>query len=169
MNKGAKVLRQPGLGPVIVPVLAVSGIVTAPPWMAVGPGGWLAHCRCQGRMGAGVPMHVTDHDREWQMVVIWKRVVLSGALLLVGLVSGCSVLAPTPITYLSQDPAPGILPYGKVAYVDDGKCPTGQVNRLIGGDAKKSIPRLVECVARPQPQADEWWNSPASGQGEITP
>ena len=37
-----------------------------------------------------------------------------------------------------------------VAYVDDGQCPDGQVKRLIGGDAKKSIPRHVECVARPQ-------------------
>ena len=96
------------------------------------------------------------------MLALW-----CGALLM----SGCSGFAPAPIpvTYLSQDPAPGILPYGKVAYVDDGKCPAGQVKRLIGGDAKKSIPRRVECVARPQPQADEWWSSPASGQGEISP
>ena len=84
------------------------------------------------------------------MVVIWKRVVLSGALLLVGLVSGCSVLAPTPITYLSQDPPPGRLPLGETAYVDDGRCPPGQVKRLIGGDAKHNVPRKVECVARPQ-------------------
>ncbi|WP_338891866.1 DUF6719 family protein [Aeromonas rivipollensis] len=83
------------------------------------------------------------------MAVIWKSALLSGGLLL-GLVSGCAHLAPTPISYLSQDPAPGKLPYGQVAYVDDGQCPDGQVKRLIGGDAKKSIPRHVECVARPQ-------------------
>ncbi|MDX7898196.1 DUF6719 family protein [Aeromonas media] len=102
------------------------------------------------------------------MAVRWKSVLLSGGLLL-GLVSGCAHFAPTPITYLSQDPAPGKLPYGKVAYVDDGQCPADQVKRLIGGDGKKNIPRLVECVARPQQQADQWWSSPASGQGESTP
>ena len=84
------------------------------------------------------------------MAVIWKSALLSGLLLLVGLVSGCAHLAPAPITYLSQDPAPGKLPYGTVAYVDDGQCPAGQVKRLIGGDGKKNIPRHVECVARPQ-------------------
>jgi len=83
------------------------------------------------------------------MVVRWKSALLSGGLLL-GLVSGCAHLAPAPITYLSQDPAPGKLPYGTVAYVDDGQCPADQVKRLIGGDGKKSIPRHVECVARPQ-------------------
>ncbi|AHE49947.1 hypothetical protein AH4AK4_2506 [Aeromonas hydrophila 4AK4] len=83
------------------------------------------------------------------MVVRWKSALLSGGLLL-SLVSGCAYLAPIPISYLSQDPAPGKLPYGQVAYVDDGQCPDGQVKRLIGGDAKKSIPRHVECVARPQ-------------------
>lgn len=84
------------------------------------------------------------------MAVIWKSALLSGGLLLVGLVSGCANFAPTHITYLSQDPAPGKLPYGKLAYVDDGQCPDGQVKRLIGGDAKKSIPRHVECVPRPK-------------------
>lgn len=84
------------------------------------------------------------------MVVIRKGMRLSGGLLLLGLVSGCTVLAPAPITYLGQDPAPGTLPYGEVAYVDDGQCPDSQVKRLVGGDAKKNIPRQVECVPRPQ-------------------
>ena len=93
---------------------------------------------------------IPPHTGEWSMAVIWKSALLSGGLLLVGLVSGCTHFAPAPISYLSQDPAPGKLPYGKLAYVDDGQCPDGQVKRLIGGDAKKSIPRHVECVARPQ-------------------
>ena len=76
-----------------------------------------------------------------------------GALLM----SGCSVLAPVPITYLSQDPPPGRLPHGETAYVDDGRCPAGQVKRLIGGDAKQNIPRKVECVPRPQQEEGEWW------------
>ncbi|MBV7598291.1 DUF6719 family protein [Aeromonas sp. sia0103] len=84
------------------------------------------------------------------MVVIWKKALLSGGLLLVGLVSGCANFAPTHIEYLSQDPPPGTIPYGRVVYVDDGQCPDGQVKRLIGGDASKNIPRHVECVPRPQ-------------------
>ncbi len=95
-------------------------------------------------------VQIPPHTGEWPMAVIWKSALLSGGVLLVGLVSGCAHLAPAPISYLSQDPAPGKLPYGKLAYVDDGQCPDGQVKRLIGGDAKKSIPRHVECVARPQ-------------------
>ena len=83
------------------------------------------------------------------MVVIWKKALLSGGLLL-GLVSGCANFAPTHIEYLSQDPPPGTIPYGRVVYVDDGQCPDGQVKRLIGGDASKNIPRHVECVPRPQ-------------------
>ncbi|WP_323888508.1 DUF6719 family protein [Aeromonas caviae] len=68
------------------------------------------------------------------------------------LMSGCSGFAPAPIpvTYLSQDPPPGRLPLGETAYVDDGRCPPEQVKRLIGGDAKRNVPRKVECVARPQ-------------------
>lgn len=68
------------------------------------------------------------------------------------LMSGCSGFAPAPIpvTYLSQDPPPGRLPLGETAYVDDGRCPPGQVKRLIGGGAKHNVPRKVECVARPQ-------------------
>ena len=83
------------------------------------------------------------------MVVRWKRARLSGGLLL-GLVSGCATFAQVPTEYLSQDPPPSAIPYGKVVYVADGQCPDGQVKKLTGGDAKKSIPRHVECVPRPK-------------------
>lgn len=68
------------------------------------------------------------------------------------LISGCAVFAPksAPIEYLPQDPPPGDIPYGKRVYVDDGKCPDAQVKQIVGGDAKKNIPRQVECVPRPQ-------------------
>ncbi|MGY3856921.1 DUF6719 family protein [Aeromonas veronii] len=84
------------------------------------------------------------------MAVTWKR----GGLLAMGcaaaLMAGCATLVPEPVEYLPQDPPPGGLAYGKKVYVDDGQCPASQVKQLIGGDAKRNIPRQVECVPRPQ-------------------
>lgn len=84
------------------------------------------------------------------MAVTWMR----GGLLAVGcaaaLMSGCVALAPEPIEYLPKDPPPGAVPYGKQVYVDDGRCPDTQVKRIVGGDAKRNIPRQVECVVKPQ-------------------
>ena len=66
------------------------------------------------------------------MLALW-----CGALLM----SGCSGFAPAPIpvTYLSQDPPQAGCPLGRPP-VDDGRCPPGQVKRLIGGDAKHNVP-----------------------------
>lgn len=72
-------------------------------------------------------------------LVVWS-VAAAGA--------GCTMLAP--VEYLKQDPPPGAIPYGKVVYVDDGKCPAQEVKLLRGGDASRNIPRHVECVPRPQ-------------------
>lgn len=88
--------------------------------------------------------------REWPMVVRWKSAGRLAGLLMTSLVSGCATLVPAPISYLPQDPPPGAIPYGKQVYVDDGRCPDSQVKKLVGGDAKRNIPRQVECVPRPQ-------------------
>ncbi|MCS3454549.1 hypothetical protein M2366_000588 [Aeromonas sp. BIGb0405] len=80
------------------------------------------------------------------MVMRWQ----SAGLLMVSLMSGCTTLVPAPIEYLKQDPPPGGVPPGKLVYVDDGKCPDGQVKKLRGGDGSKNLPRHVECVPRPQ-------------------
>lgn len=84
------------------------------------------------------------------MRVAWKRRGWLAVMLVAGLISGCAVMAPAPIEYLPQDPPPGAVPYGQQVYVDDGRCPDAQVKRIVGGDAKKNIPRQVECVPRPQ-------------------
>ncbi|MCH7372214.1 MULTISPECIES: DUF6719 family protein [Aeromonas] len=84
------------------------------------------------------------------MAVAWKRSMLLALLPVVSLVSGCAIVTPAPVEYLPQDPPPGGLAYGKKVYVDDGQCPASQVKQLIGGDAKRNIPRQVECVPRPQ-------------------
>lgn len=82
------------------------------------------------------------------MSVAWKNrwLVIGCAAVLV---SGCTSLFSAPIKYLPKDPPPGAIPYGEKVYVDDGKCPDGLVKLLIGGDAKRNIPRHVECVSRP--------------------
>ena len=51
--------------------------------------------------------------------------------------------------YLKKMPEQGELPYGKVVYVDDGKCPKGEVKEVTGGSDVKAIPRKVRCVKRP--------------------
>jgi hypothetical protein len=57
--------------------------------------------------------------------------------------------ADRPVEYLKQEPPSGTLPYGKVVYVDDGTCPSGEVKEITGGSQEKSIARKVRCVKRP--------------------
>jgi len=60
------------------------------------------------------------------------------------------------ISYLKEAPAPGGLRRGEVVYVDDGKCPKGQVKRVTGGGDIGSGKhggggggRIIECIPRP--------------------
>lgn len=52
-------------------------------------------------------------------------------------------------TVLKEMPKGGDIPYGKVVYVDDGKCPKGEVKEVTGGSDTKGIARKVRCVKRP--------------------
>jgi len=54
-----------------------------------------------------------------------------------------------PGAILKNRPAPGTIPTGVVVYVDDGRCPKGQITELVGGSTAKNIPRTERCVARP--------------------
>jgi hypothetical protein len=38
--------------------------------------------------------------------------------------------------------------YGEKAYVNDGKCPKGQIKEIIGGDRRLGINRQQKCVTR---------------------
>ncbi len=58
--------------------------------------------------------------------------------------------ACSSVTYLKEAPAPGSIRFGKVVYVDDGKCPDGQVTQITGGSQTQSIPRQEVCVKRPR-------------------
>ena len=59
---------------------------------------------------------------------------------------------------LKQEPAKGTLSPGKVVYVDDGKCPKGQVKQITGGQISSNTKRNLgaantrrekACVPRP--------------------
>jgi hypothetical protein len=54
------------------------------------------------------------------------------------------------IEILKEEPPKGTIPLGKVVYVDDGTCPSGEVKEITGGDMRRSIPRQVRCVKRPE-------------------
>ena len=51
--------------------------------------------------------------------------------------------------YLKEVPKDGEIPYGKVVYVDDKKCPKGEIKEITGGSEEKKIPRKTRCVKRP--------------------
>lgn len=51
--------------------------------------------------------------------------------------------------YLSTLPPTGSIPYGNVVYVNDRKCPLGQLKRVTGGNQQFNIPRAIDCVPFP--------------------
>lgn len=51
--------------------------------------------------------------------------------------------------YLKEVPKDGDIPHGKVVYVDDKKCPKGEIKEITGGSQEKAIPRKTRCVKRP--------------------
>lgn len=62
-----------------------------------------------------------------------------------------SVTACTaPVEILKEVPANGTVRRGDVVFVDDGKCPAGEVKRIVGGNQMTGAPRQVECVKRPE-------------------
>jgi hypothetical protein len=73
------------------------------------------------------------------------------ALVLPSLVStlffgvGCA-----PVEPLRETPQDRNLAAGKVVFVDDGSCPSGEIKRVTGGNQNKGIPRESVCVQRPK-------------------
>jgi hypothetical protein len=75
--------------------------------------------------------------------------VLTVTLLLAGF-SLTAAAANTAPVVLKEMPAKGLLRLGEVIYVDDGKCPVGEVKKITGGNQKTGVGRQVECVKRPE-------------------
>ena len=53
------------------------------------------------------------------------------------------------VEYLKEEPPDFSVPYGKILYVDDGRCPSGEVTEITGGNQRESILRKRRCVKRP--------------------
>lgn len=73
-----------------------------------------------------------------------------GAALFGVFICGAASAVAAPVEVLKTMPAQGSVRQGDVVYVDDGRCPTGQVKKIIGGNQKTGVARQVECVKRPQ-------------------
>ena len=71
----------------------------------------------------------------------------SSVLMLIGLVM--PTVCFSEIVYLKEMPKEGDVPFGKIVYVDDRKCPKGEVKEVTGGNREKATPRQVRCVKRP--------------------
>ena len=52
---------------------------------------------------------------------------------------------------LKNEPVGGSIPSNEIVYVEnDGRCDSGQVIQITGGNNRKGIPRKYDCVARPE-------------------
>ncbi|VTU22391.1 hypothetical protein H6CHR_01779 [Variovorax sp. PBL-H6] len=65
------------------------------------------------------------------------------------LMAGTACAAPASVEVLKQMPPKGSVRQGDVVYVDDGRCPAGEVTRITGGNQQTGVARQVECVKRP--------------------
>lgn len=77
---------------------------------------------------------------------ITSRAAAHLAAMLAAVVPALALAGPD---ILKEVPKEGEVPYGKVIYVDDGKCPRGEIKEITGGSREKSIPRKTRCVKRP--------------------
>jgi hypothetical protein len=68
---------------------------------------------------------------------------------MLGLAACLPSVCQSKVEYLKEEPPPGAIPFGKIVYVDDGTCPSGEVKEITGGSNQRNIPRKVRCVKRP--------------------
>ena len=73
--------------------------------------------------------------------VMLRAIGLGGLILVTGLTGAASA-----IEILKKEPGKGTLSCGSAVYVDDGKCPKGQVTMVVAEGGGK---RGRSCVARP--------------------
>lgn len=82
------------------------------------------------------------------------RVRVNPGRYVIAAAAGFALLVPhmsqAAVEILKKEPPAGQVRYGKIVYVDDGKCPRGEVKEITGGSREKSIPRKVRCVKRPK-------------------
>jgi hypothetical protein len=60
-----------------------------------------------------------------------------------------TVLVSATSSAMAYTPSAGKLKEGEVAYVDDGTCPKGKVDKVTGGNHKLGVGRKHACVVHP--------------------
>lgn len=91
--------------------------------------------------------------QRYQAWSIGPRTAINTALcvaLLCAFVCTTAQTAPSPVEVLKEMPPKGSVAQGDVVYVDDGRCPAGEVKKITGGNQKTGVTRQVECVKRPR-------------------
>lgn len=74
----------------------------------------------------------------------------AAAALLLLFAAGAAGAASAPIEVLKEMPQSGSVRQGDVVYVDDGRCPAGEIKKITGGNQKTGVSRQVVCVKRPE-------------------
>lgn len=64
-------------------------------------------------------------------------------------VAGPAWAASGAVELVKEMPEKGSVRQGDVVYVDDGRCPAGEVRKITGGNQMTGVARKVECVKRP--------------------
>jgi hypothetical protein len=82
-------------------------------------------------------------------MAIGKAVVVTGTLM----VGCCAVITTGMAETLKHEPQMGALREGERVLVDDGKCPSGQIKEVIGGNhvkvgGTKRIERTRRCIPK---------------------
>lgn len=81
---------------------------------------------------------------------IGPRGALQAAAALFLFAAGATWAASAPIDVLKEMPQNGTVRQGDVVYVDDGRCPVGEIKKITGGNQKTGVARQVVCVKRPR-------------------
>ena len=92
--------------------------------------------------------------QTWKIGLRAGTAATFGAAVLCILVAGAAGAVSAPVALLKQMPAKGTVRQGEVVYVDDGRCPSGAVKKITGGNQKAGVARQVECVKRPSTTAE---------------
>ncbi len=71
----------------------------------------------------------------------------------IGCLAAAALVGPAYSQMLKQEPPMGKLKHGEKVLVDNGKCPSGQVQEVTGGDhrkvgGKQQVERSRRCVSR---------------------
>lgn len=95
----------------------------------------------------------TVNEQQCRARRIGHRGALQGAAALL-LFAACAIgAASPPIEVLKEMPQAGTVRQGEVVYVDDGRCPVGEIKKITGGNQKTGVARQVVCVKRPRADA----------------